>query len=87
MDLIIFLINLVFTVGYLILAVRVLLPWVPHNRDNPAVRAIYQITDPVLNPLRQGLPPLRIGFDVSPFILLLFLYILQRLILYMLGGL
>jgi len=64
----------------------VILPFVPHNRYNPLVRPIYDLTDPILIPIRQGLPPMRIGFDVSPFIVILLLSLLQRLVLYVLGG-
>jgi len=64
----------------------VILPFIPHNRYHPLVRPVYDLTDPVLIPIRQGLPPTRIGFDVSPFIVILLLSLIQRLLLYTLGG-
>jgi len=86
-DLIIYLINFVFIAYYLLLLARVFLPFIPHNRYNPWVRPVYDLTDPVLVPIRQGLPPTRIGIDAAPFLVILVLYLLQRIIWYLLGGL
>jgi len=41
----------------------------------------------LLLPVRQGLPPAVFGYDVSPFLIILFLALVHRLILYFLGGL
>ena len=53
------------------------------NMRNDAVRAIwnflYQITEPALRPIRRILPNLG-GIDISPIILLLLIFFLQRLI-------
>ncbi|HKQ94379.1 MAG TPA: YggT family protein [Aestuariivirgaceae bacterium] len=53
------------------------------NLHNPFVRQIAyilaQLTEPLLDPIRRVLPSLG-GLDISPVILLLLLYFLQRLI-------
>ncbi|ALA17510.1 MULTISPECIES: YggT family protein [Chelatococcus] len=53
------------------------------NTRNDVVRAIwnflYQITEPALRPIRSILPNLG-GIDVSPIILLLIIFFLQRVI-------
>ncbi|KZE30579.1 YggT family protein [Chelatococcus daeguensis] len=53
------------------------------NTRNDVVRAIwnflYQITEPALRPIRSVLPNLG-GIDVSPIILLLIIFFLQRVI-------
>jgi YggT family protein len=53
------------------------------NLHNPVVRQIAyilaQLTEPLLEPIRRVLPSLG-GLDISPVILLLLLYFLQRLI-------
>lgn len=86
MDLIIFFINFLFAVYYLLILARVLLTFIPHNRYNLLLKPIYGLTDPVLIPIRQGLPPIWMGYDVAPFIVILVMAIFQRLLLYILGG-
>jgi YggT family protein len=55
------------------------------NLHNPVVRQITyilgQLTEPLLDPIRRAMPSLG-GLDISPVILLLLLYFLQRLILW-----
>ena len=55
------------------------------NLHNPIVRQIAyilaQLTEPLLEPIRRVLPSFG-GLDISPVILLLLLYFLQRLILW-----
>lgn len=53
------------------------------NTSNDVVRSIwgflYQVTEPALRPIRRVLPDLG-GIDVSPIILLLGIFLLQRII-------
>lgn len=45
--------------------IRVLLTWFPVDPSNPIIRILYDITEPILAPLRKVIP--RIGmFDLSP---------------------
>ena len=81
MDFLIFVIDFVFSAYYIILAVRALLPWVDQNKSNPLARPVYFMTDWLLAPVRAALPPQKIGLDVSPFIMIFLLWLLQRLIL------
>ncbi|NQT30269.1 MAG: YggT family protein [Candidatus Saganbacteria bacterium] len=81
MDFLIFVINFLFGCYYVLLALRAILPWLPHNRMNPFLRPVYLLTEPILSIVRAGLPPARIGMDVSPFVLIIFLWISQRIIL------
>jgi len=81
MDFIIFVINFLFYVYYILLALRAVLPWIPHNRMSPFVRPVYFLTEPVLSVIRAGLPPLRMGMDVAPFILIILLWIVHQIIL------
>jgi len=43
--------------------------------------ALYQLTEPVLRPIRQFMPSLG-GLDLSPIVLLLGIFLVQRLIAY-----
>ena len=63
----------------LILFVAVILSWVNLPDDNPIVRAVRQLTEPVLAPLRKVLPTLA-GLDLSPIVLLIGIRLLQRLL-------
>ena len=86
MDAVIVVINFLFSVFYLILVVRALLPWIPHNRQTPLILWFNSLTDPLLNPIRLGLPPAWIGMDVSPFVLLILLWLVQKGIIFVLTG-
>ena len=48
-----------------ILLIRVLLTWIPNlDSSNPIVQVLQQITDPVLEPARQLIPPIGM-IDIS----------------------
>ncbi len=65
---------------YLVLIViAVLLSWFGRGVRHPIVPLIWQLTDPVLAPLRRLIPPLA-GVDFSPLIAILVLQFLLRLI-------
>jgi YggT family protein len=63
----------------LILA-RVLLSWIPVDRSNPLISFIYEITEPILGPIRRVVPSPG-GLDLSPIIALVLIEILQRVLL------
>lgn len=68
--------SILFTVLYWLILIRALISWVNPDPDNPIVRILHQVTEPILEPLRRLLPAWRIGVDLSPilaFLLLLFL--------------
>jgi YggT family protein len=74
------------TVYWVILIVRVLSSFFPIPPSGPVssvVSIVYTLTEPVLRPLRNLLPPIRmgaVGFDLSPIIVFVALGILQRAI-------
>lgn len=71
---------------FLILA-RVLLSWFPVDRYNPVVRFIYEITEPVLAPIRRYTLRGAMPIDFSPFIALLALQFVEWLVVQLLIGL
>ncbi|MFA4906447.1 MAG: YggT family protein [Candidatus Margulisiibacteriota bacterium] len=79
-------INVLFSVYYFIMVLRAILPWIPHNREHALIKPIYRLTDPVLAPIRMGLPPPKVGMDVSPFIAIILLWLVQQIIVHSLGG-
>jgi len=58
-----------------IIVIRALISWVNPDPWNPIVRFLYQVTEPVLRPIRQRLP--MTGIDFSPMIVILVIYFLQ----------
>ena len=44
-------------------------------------RALYQMTEPVLRPIRRFMPDLG-GVDISPIILVLIIYLIQQIVIY-----
>lgn len=79
MDILIFAVNLFFQVFIFLIFLRIILSWIPHSRFSPFIAQVYQVTEPILDPIRRGLPPLRIGIDASPAIAIILLWLLQQL--------
>lgn len=58
---------------------RVIVSWISPGFDNPIVRILFEITEPILAPIRQIIP--RLGmFDLTPVIALLLIQLLQQLV-------
>ena len=69
--------------SYVLLA-RALISWIP-NLDpyNPIVQFLYQITEPVLEPIRKLVPPLGGMIDISMMIAFFGIMILQQILVSM----
>ena len=71
-------INALITAAWIALFARVILSWFPVSRENPIVSIVFQITDPMLAPIRRIMP--RTGMlDLSPLVLFFLLYFLRIL--------
>jgi YggT family protein len=73
-------IEALFKIAYLLLFIRVLLSWIPHNDSHPIIYKIYEFTDPLLRPFQNIVPSWRIGIDLSPLFAFIALQILHKLI-------
>lgn len=61
----------------LILLARVLLTWFPNlDRRNPIIQFIFDITEPILAPIRSALPQTAM-LDFSPIIVFLIIQVLR----------
>lgn len=70
----------ILTIFQFVLLARVLLSWFPNvDRSNPIIRLLYDITEPVLRPVRQMLPQTGM-MDLSPLIVFLIISVLMRLL-------
>jgi len=85
MRLLINFIDLFFWVLNLAILVRVVLSWLQVHSYNPLVSLIYQITDPVLQPLRRIVPPIGM-IDVTPILAMVLLSVIQQVLLSALAG-
>ncbi len=74
------LVNFVFWMLDIAILLRVLISWIQPDPYNPIVRVIYDITEPILAPLRRYVPPLG-GVDLTPMVALILLDLLERVIL------
>ena len=80
-------IDILFTLLELAILARVLLSWFRVDPYHPAVAFLYQITEPILRPLRNVIPPLGM-MDISPIVAMLLIGIIRRIIqAIILGGL
>jgi len=61
---------------YIIIA-RAILSWVNPDPYNPIVNFLYRVTDPVLYRVRRMLPDMG-GLDLSPLIVLLAIFFMQK---------
>ena len=69
------------TVYSIVLFVRIILSWVtmfwsPPHSMSPAIRVIYDLTEPVLRLFRRYIPPIG-GLDLSPLIIFFLLGIVR----------
>ena len=74
------LINLLTTLFSLLVLARIVFSWLQLDRYNPLVNFVYQLTEPILAPIRNILPPVAM-FDLSPMVALLLLDFVIRPIL------
>ena len=71
----------VFAILDLFVWARLILSWIPHNQYNEITRTVYNVTEPLLKPIRDLIPASSINIDISPFILLLILNMAESLAL------
>ena len=58
---------------------RALMSWFPASPDNPLVRVLWQVTEPILAPLRRIIP--RIGMiDITPMVAIILLQVVGGVI-------
>jgi YggT family protein len=78
-------VQFIFEAYSFILLGRVLLSWLPIDPYNPIARVLYQLTEPVLAPIRRLLPPAGM-MDFSPIVAFVLLIIVERVVIAMLAS-
>ena len=64
-----------------IVFIAVILTWIEPNPYNPIVRFLYSVTEPVFDFVREHIPTVFGGIDLSPMVVLLAIGFLQRVVL------
>lgn len=72
-------VNLLYWAFWLLILARVILSFTSMDPYNPIRRTVYELTEPILAPIRRILPPTS-GLDFSPLIALLLLELLRMLL-------
>ena len=69
-------IGLLINIYFFALLAMIILSWVAPGGNNPAIYLLYQITEPIMAPLRKVLPPMG-GLDFSPILVFVLINIIQ----------
>jgi YggT family protein len=77
--------NIILNIIELMIFVRVIVSWLPISRDNQLIRTLYQLTEPILAPIRNIILKSAFGanmmFDFSPIIAWLIIRVIRMIIL------
>ncbi len=73
-------IALILQLVQLLVLARVLISWIRPDPYNPIVKFIHDVTEPMLAPIRNLMPPAS-GLDLSPMILLIGIMVVERAVL------
>lgn len=74
-------VRVAFEVLNVLILARVLLSWVTRDYSNPVVRFVFEITEPILAPIRKIMPRTSMPIDYSPIIAVLLLQLIETFIL------
>jgi len=85
MNLLVYFVDVFFTLLSLAILARVLLSWVRVSSYHPAVDFLYRVTEPILAPLRRAIPPIGM-IDISPAIALILVQIVQQILVAIIRG-
>ena len=78
-------VSVLFTILYVAIIVRSLMSWFNPSPENPLVRLVYEITEPIMAPLRRIVP--RIGMiDITPIVAIVLLQLIESLLSQVLRG-
>lgn len=76
--------NIILTIVEVLIFVRVIISWLPISRDNPLIVVLYQLTEPILGPIRNIIQKSAIGanlmFDFSPIVAWLLIRVIRMLV-------
>jgi YggT family protein len=65
--------------------IRVIMSWFNPNQFNPLIVQLYRITDPILKPFQDIIPPGRIGIDISPIFAFIAVQLIEKILINLLS--
>ena len=78
-------VSIFFRVIEILIFLRIILSWLPIQKDNPLVQFLYSVTEPILAPIRKLIARSSIGknmmLDFSPILAYLLLRFAERIII------
>jgi YggT family protein len=77
-------INLLLTLLAFAIIGRALISWFDPRMNSPIARVLYEITEPIIAPIRRIIPSMGM-IDISPFIALLLIYMLRQVLVSSVG--
>jgi YggT family protein len=84
-DFVISFVRILFFILQFAIIVRALMSWFNPSPENPIVRIVFEITEPVLAPLRRIVP--RIGMmDITPIVAILLMQVIESVLVQTLFG-
>jgi YggT family protein len=90
MNMLIGLVSTLFTILNWLIIFRVIISWVRPNLDHPQwrkfLRITYNITEPILGPIRRLIPTGNLGIDISPLIAIFALSIVRNFVISLLSS-
>ncbi len=75
------LIHYAYQAATFLLFARILMSWIPHDPGHPISRFLIDVTDPMMRPFQNILPPERFGIDLSPIFAFIALRILKDILM------
>jgi YggT family protein len=84
-EFVLFFVNILFFILQFAIIIRALMSWFNPSPENPVARIVYEITEPVLAPLRRIVP--RIGMiDITPIVAILLMQVIESVLVSTLRG-
>ena len=77
-----FIISNVFSILQILIIIRAILSWFPHDSRGQYVSMLYVITESILGPIRTNFPVSTGGFDISPIIAFFLIGFLKKILLF-----
>lgn len=78
-------VGLLVNIYFFALLAMIILSWVAPGSNHPAVYLLYQITEPVMAPFRNALPPMG-GLDFSPILVFILINVIQIALRHLAAG-
>ena len=76
---IVFLLNYAFDLLNMLIVIRIILSWIPHDRTNRLLRVIYALTDPLSTPLQRRM--VYGSLALSPIVVLIIVGFVRTIVL------